>query len=197
MKNTIFIIILALLFGCTWIGSAGAINLAPGDSYYVGKITPDVPASLAKETEYIKYLITLSIGAFDIAYDEQIFDRTNSILANLPGPGSGIKEDDKSDLDDAFSFAGGYILAKYASKQAGALVWYVTAAQASGNTFTLPQNFVLPGGKEKYGISHYSVYSTAVPEPSTLFLLGIGLIAVSAVPGIRVKKRVNKSSGPN
>lgn len=158
-------------------------TLAYGDSYYLGQITDGVPSNPTDEVNYINNLITLGTGDVDSTIDSETYDRTNSTLA---GPF------DTAVLADAFKDESEtnaistvdtyqYVLAKYDAHNAGTWVWY--SDEGFTGDITVPLNF----DGNQYGVSHVALYNrTAVPEPSTLAMLGIGLLALGT---LRLRKK--------
>jgi hypothetical protein len=156
--------------------------------YYVGSITPDVPASEGLEIQYINYLITLSPETTGTNYG-QTFSRAGSIIpvADLDSVTGAFRyKEAESILDGRWTYnlnSGFYILGKYDADKAGALVWFVDDAKY-GDVFTLPAKF------NNKDLSHLSVYSdgSPVPVPGTLILFGSGLVGLAGIARRRLRK---------
>jgi hypothetical protein len=158
--------------------SAQAVTISYGDGYYVGYIWDSIPADPTLELGYITNLISLGPGASATTIGTETYNRIDSTLVgSLPNPTSfyyGLS----SQNSWVSNFSGSaYILGKYDGPNAGALVWLVNIQE--GTTYTVPQNWPYPN---KYGISQFNIFATnAVPEPSTLLLLGAGLLGLAGV----------------
>ncbi|HEY6010640.1 MAG TPA: hypothetical protein VIX18_04140, partial [Nitrospirota bacterium] len=115
MKKTLIAIfcIMAVMFVAAS-AQADTINLAYGDSRYVGLINDGIPSNPSDELTYVANLITLGAGATATTIGTETYDRIGSSLAGLPdvtGPAS--KDDSGNNVltigtNDPF-----YILGKY------------------------------------------------------------------------------------
>jgi hypothetical protein len=174
---------------------ASAAVLTQGDANYVGLINDNIPSNPASEVDNINGLIQLAAGAAvqdcpDPATAGENCDRLGSTLA---GPfAAAIDPGDDSqkvgnvltiNLTESFQ----YILGKYDAGSAGALVWYF-AGGISGE-------ITLPGTLNGLGLSHISWYNLTegggdddeIPEPGSLALLGLGLLAAAGARRKRLR----------
>lgn len=169
-----------------------AAVLTQGDANYVGLINDNIPSNPDNEVENINGLIQLAAGA--AAQDcpgpsSETCDRLGSTLVPVGGFDLAVNDGDKDEsggttvnLADTFH----YILGKYDASQAGALVWYF----ANGIT----GDVTLPGTLNGLGLSHISWYTMTdgggdddeIPEPGSLALLGLGLLAAAGARRRRV-----------
>lgn len=174
MKKFLLILTGTVLIGMFLQANAIALPiLSVGDANYVGEVDPGAPANETEELGFINTLITLDPGDTD-TIGSQTYDRVGSTLTGLPtalAPYS--KQDNSNPVFDATGLE--YILGKYGGYS---LVWYI------GN---FDGDVTLPSA----ALSHttgFNAGQTAIPEPATMLLVGIGLIGIAGFGRKKIRK---------
>ena len=190
MRKTLLAIssALALTLLSASTASALAINLVPGDAYYVGVIINGIPPNDANEPKYVNSLIAVAPGAVDPQCDlvtSEVCDRTGSPAALVGLPAVDLSGQSKTDTPNENTgnvLVNGweYISGKYGNE--GIRVWYI-GNLAPTDTVTLPSKFssTVRGG----GLSHYTLYNaptTTVPDGgTTAALLGLSIVGLGMI----------------
>jgi hypothetical protein len=185
------------VIGCAWaLGFASQATAIPltiaglGSQYFVGRMTPDLPANEDNEVLGINTLRTMLVNTTVTDSSGDVIVRSGNTFAQLPeadtnlgfvkddGQNGNFKGPSASLNVDGFE----YVLGKYADS--GALVFYVGGLSG---IYELPATF------DGHDLSHTSLFNALeVPGPSgggigavpdggtTAALLGFGLLALSA-----------------
>jgi hypothetical protein len=178
---------------------AVTLNFSNTDPYYVGIINPDSPASESEEVSYINYLIDLEVNVkIGPNSDGQTYARSSKVMTDAPDAfvdGSYRKNFPDENKDGFYTLdATGYmyVLGKYDGQNDGAHVWYL--GENFIGSIEIPFGGVLypkdhGNGYNQYGLSHISLYNPSpVPEPTTMLLLGSGLIGLAGFGRKKFKK---------
>ena len=163
-------VVLPLLAGTSSYG----LNLAIGDSYYLGSVVQGTPADEDHEAAYINQLASMAPGttANDLEVipgnppDSNDFTRSNNVFGALPDAEFLDKNDAGTPLTFDLTGSTQYILSKYGQ---GSLVWFLAGYTGS---VTVASSF------NGHGLSHTSFFGGNVTVPdggATLVLLGAAL----------------------
>lgn len=166
--------------------NAATISLELDDEYYVGLVNPGLPSS--EFDDFLDTLLAMPLDSGPTLIDGNYYTRSD--LTPLPDPEYPGVKIDSGTAPEIFVGSTLYIMGKYDGPNAGSAVWYVGGLDPlEYDKFTIPQDFV----GTQYAISHYVLWGGGeglppIPEPSTLFLLGSGVLGL----GILGRKRLSK-----
>ena len=188
MKKFTVLLAIFLVFGMASQVSA----LSFGDEFFVGTITPG-GGKPDEEATQVNHLITLAPGGTDTYMMDDYVRSTNDFgvmpSIDLDTVDDGNKQDNSNTSFDATGYT--YVIGKYDHDNAGVAVWY--NAIGFDGLVELPSTwFVMEEGAwvdtGQYGLSHsVGMGATSVPEPSTVLLLGIGLVGLAGIGRKRLK----------
>jgi PEP-CTERM motif len=187
-RRAIFALVIACSMGLA--SQVSAISLTVGDSLTLG-LTPGEPSSPTDEANYINFLIDMVPGTTSGGPSSPPnYTRTSNILC-FPlcddATATGSITDNSQNNTGSFGSGFDYLLGKYDGPNGGDVIWYVAGLTG---TFDIPQQLA-PNPlctQGSCGLSHWALFNAddghtsptdKVPEPSTLLLLGAGLIVVS------------------
>lgn len=188
VKKIILLLAIAVSFGL--VSLANADLLVYGGDHYVGQYTPNTPAGEEFEEGYVNFLITVAdeatvvktvvLPSGDTDYTYNRVDGISTPPGGFPTPVTFADKDESSPYDYIAS-GENYILGKYGGgQQVGySLVWY--SATGFTGSITLAN---LYDGKE---LSHISGFTTSVPEPMAMGLVGAGVLILGFV-----RRRIRK-----
>jgi len=154
-----------------------SINLAIGDQRELGKVQPATPEGDAAITQYVNFMIGLSLGGSGhviIGPHNALVTRSMNNFGSLPGPATLALRGTGTTINLGTQFTYNYLFAHYGGPGGGfAEVWYV------GN---LNGSISIPATGFGHGLSGWALFTApggAVPDGgTTVMLLGAALGAL-------------------
>jgi hypothetical protein len=153
-----------------------SINLAIGDAHELGQVTPAIPEGDADITQYVNFMIGLSLGGSGnviIGPHTNLVTRSMNDFGPLPGPATLALRGTGTTVDLGTQGTYAYLFAHYGGPGGGfAEVWYV------GN---LSGIISIPGTAGGHGLSGWALFTTGggVPDGgATVMLLGVAFGAL-------------------
>ncbi len=153
-----------------------SINLAIGDGHELGQVTPAIPEGDADITQYVNFMIGLSLGDSGnviIGPHSNLVTRSMNDFGPLPGPATLALRGTGTTVNLGTQGTYAYLFAHYGGPGGGfAEVWYV------GN---LSGSISIPGVGFGHGLSGWALFTTGggVPDGgATVMLLGVAFGAL-------------------
>ena len=176
-----WLVVFAIVCGLSFAVQAQAESLTFASTRYIGSVTPGTPTSPDDEIDYINQLLSMALNT-DTSVGGNDFDRSGFACAGcLPAVLTGSLTDlVTDDVPTALGAGFTYLYVKYSAGE-GSHVWDIRGLTGtigpSGSLST--HTFPVVAGQNEW--SHFALFNpgtTTVPEPTTLFLLGVGLLSV-------------------
>jgi hypothetical protein len=157
-----------------------SINLTIGDEHELGQVKPATPEGDADITQYVKFMIGLSLGGSGrviIGPHNTLVTRSMNDFGSLPGPATLALRGTLTTINFGTQGTYDYLFAHYGGPGGGfAEVWYV------GN---LNGSISIPATGLGHGLSGWALFTApggAVPDGgTTVMLLGAALGALGVV----------------
>jgi len=160
-----------------------SINLAIGDPHELGQASPPVPEGDADITQYVNFMISLSLGGSGhviIGPHDILVTRSMNDFSPLPGPATLALRGTGTTVNLGTQGTYSYLFAHYGGPGGGtAEVWYVGDLSGVIN---------IPDTGFGHGLSGWALFTTtggAVPDGgATVMLLGVALGALGMARGL-------------
>jgi hypothetical protein len=176
MRKSLWIVLALLVVGAAQVAHADSLGF--DSTLVVGTITPGAPADPTDVATYINFMIALAPGTSgSCCSGPQTVTRSTNTFGSLPTAGETGSVSGTSTTIDLSTLGGfTYLFAKYDGQNDESLVWDIAGLTG---TLTIPLDG--PMGHALSGTILFGPTSVTAPEPSSLLLLGSGLLGLMGI----------------